>query len=790
MKPGRSTSRLLLANQLTWLRGRWLSLVALLVTLVLTSHSTGWADPIRLKSGHELEGQPKQLQSLNTKYMPKEGPVPNYPIVMVETGWQRYFVPARQVLGEPKDWTRGLVKDESFTLPQRRQGRQLTVSQVGGLTNVTPFDEFGRRSVTLQTPKGAMPVLQGITKLTPQYVEVEALNCLWQFGLPTSAIPPDTLYAILRKTLRDDEPQDRLAIVRFLLQAGHYAEAQHELATIATAFPSLADKAELTAQEIKLVRGRQLLKDLRQRVDQGQYRLAESVARQVSADDIGPGVAREIGQFLTELSDSRQAVEKVQLLLGEYQAQVPAGPWDASLPAIRSRIAAELSIEALPRLAAFIRAEFDESLSPAEKLALGLSGYAAGDENAVTDLVKAVSYCEARSLATTYLQSQDSEERKAILTQIGQLEGMGINALVQLASWLPPEGAAEAYPAGQLHRITVSDQPGQPPVSYIVLLPPEYNPARSYPLLVALRPSNFSAGKMLEWWGGTAERAGMTQRRGYIAIAPEYAPADEQSYTYGIAPHKIVLESIDDTRRRFAVDSDRIYLTGHGMGADAAFDIGFSHPDRFAGVIPICGEALHYCNYYKDQAYHTPWYVVAGEYDRETMTHNANLFEYLFKYGYRNDLVICEFLQRGSELYPDEQARIFDWMSIHRRAKLPKEFEYQSLRRSDNQFYWLRIDQLPQHVILPQPAGDKSKVTTAKIEGRITEGNTIYITAPGTGHQLLLSPDQLDLDKPVVVKINNRQRSKEFLKPSPEALLEHLRCTGDRQRLVWSILKF
>ena len=42
-----------------------------------------------------------------------------------------------------------------------------------------------------------------------------------------------------------------------------------------------------------------------------------------------------------------------------------------------------------------------------------------------------------------------------------------------------------------------------------------------------------------------------------------------------------------DAMRRFSIDSDRVFLSGHSIGGDAAWDIGLAHPDLWAGVIPI-----------------------------------------------------------------------------------------------------------------------------------------------------------------------------------------------------------
>src|SRR5207237_7079947 len=127
-----------------------------------------------------------------------------------------------------------------------------------------------------------------------------------------------------------------------------------------------------------------------------------------------------------------------------------------------------------------------------------------------------------------------------------------------------------------------------------------YHPDHSYPLIVALYSEQGSPQQELQgFWGGADDRGGQSQRNGYIAIAPEYVEKSESKvYDYSAASHQIVLDSLRDAKRRFSVDSDRVFLSGHGMGGDAAWDMGLAHPHLFAGVIPINAAidsyAIHY----------------------------------------------------------------------------------------------------------------------------------------------------------------------------------------------------
>jgi len=51
----------------------------------------------------------------------------------------------------------------------------------------------------------------------------------------------------------------------------------------------------------------------------------------------------------------------------------------------------------------------------------------------------------------------------------------------------------------------------------------------------------------------------------------------------------LLLALLDDVTRRYAVDPERIYLTGLSMGGFGTWSLGVSHPERFAAIAPICG---------------------------------------------------------------------------------------------------------------------------------------------------------------------------------------------------------
>jgi predicted peptidase len=50
-----------------------------------------------------------------------------------------------------------------------------------------------------------------------------------------------------------------------------------------------------------------------------------------------------------------------------------------------------------------------------------------------------------------------------------------------------------------------------------------------------------------------------------------------------------LLGLLDEITKTLQVDPRRVYLTGLSMGGYGTWDLGLSHPDRFAAIVPICG---------------------------------------------------------------------------------------------------------------------------------------------------------------------------------------------------------
>jgi predicted peptidase len=68
----------------------------------------------------------------------------------------------------------------------------------------------------------------------------------------------------------------------------------------------------------------------------------------------------------------------------------------------------------------------------------------------------------------------------------------------------------------------------------------------------------------------------------FILVSP-------QCSAKGWWPTEVLEGLLDEVTAKYAVDKDRLYVTGLSMGGFATWNLGCDQPDRFAALVPICG---------------------------------------------------------------------------------------------------------------------------------------------------------------------------------------------------------
>ena len=116
-------------------------------------------------------------------------------------------------------------------------------------------------------------------------------------------------------------------------------------------------------------------------------------------------------------------------------------------------------------------------------------------------------------------------------------------------------------------------------------LPPGYDPAQKWPLVIYLHGYSPENPVYVRCWAIDARHHDRSEDYGTIYLEPH----GRGNTGYDGIGEQDVLRCIEMARQRFAVDPDRIYLTGESMGGGGTWRVGPRHPGLFAAIAPIFG---------------------------------------------------------------------------------------------------------------------------------------------------------------------------------------------------------
>ncbi|MEI8369606.1 MAG: peptidase [Planctomycetia bacterium] len=755
---------------------------------------TALADRIEMADGRTLEGRFALVAGVAVDPIAEatSSRTAGTPVLMCDDELTRTFVSRRRVVrAEELPFGRQLQRIE---IPQRVPENGRRVASIGGILAATPFDEFGRRILTLATASGRVDVVQGITEITPRWTRVEGVvtdnPLLLDMRLSTGSIPRDQLRLVLDRQTDPASSEERLRIVRLFLQAERYEEARGELDGVIGDFPALKNLAEerRSLGELSAIR---LLDEVRLRGRSGQDALAMEILERFPADEASAETIEAIREARDAYRGRQASAERLLGLLQERCDSLEDGGTRAAVAGILDEIGAEMTFATLDRLSAFERMGTEPDLAADRALAIALSGWLQGAAAAGENLKLALSAARVRDLLRDYLREDDAAARQALRERVADEEAGDAATIASLARQMRPPLDPPEPTAPGLHEFEFPGVDGEP-VTCLVQVPPEYDPLRRYPTVVSLHAAFTTPADQITWWAGSpgpdGRRVGQATRHGCIVVAPRWTEEGQSTYGYSAREHAAVLGSLREAQRRFAIDTDRVFLSGHSLGGDAAWDIALAHPDLWAGLVAITPGAGRYVNHYWHNARTLPIYVVGGELDNGTFARNGmDLDRYLAK-GF--DTTYVEYRGRGHEHFADEIPRIFDWMERRKRTFLPTTIDTVTMRPWDNFFWWVELSGAPpKTVVLPSQWPPGQGVRPFTLDAKTTATNGLIIHCGAERVRVWLSPDLVDFTRPVNVSLDGRKLWRDPVQPDEGVLLEDLRTRGDRQHPFWAVLE-
>jgi predicted esterase len=749
----------------------------------------------QLRNGMVLLGSKAEIATLKEGFGAAAAAQVNVrPIWLIDDGLRRQYIHGKSMVAAPPVQQPNLTQSIEIWQPKPLGGK--IVSGLGNILAISPFNEFARRQLRMQGPQGPVHVIQGIQELNPRYARLIALKpaagqptLLWDMRVATSSLSSSVLDQIFANRIDQTDLNGRLEIVRFYIAAERFGDAKAALEATIADFP---DEKDLEKQLIALTQRQasQLLDEAEKRAGVGQYQLAKGILDNFPTEDVGRITRLQVQDARNELQQKEDEAKQIVGQLRKQISELPEGQ-ATKIKTIVDEIDNGLSADTLVRLSDYARLKDAESIAVEDRVALAISGWLMGSGSGVQNLSIAAALVQVRDLVAEYLSGVDAARREAILTTLKNLEGALPEYVDRIFPLLKPtmpwpEGSEHETIEG-FHRIETEQ------TKYLVQLPPEYNPLRPYPCVVALHAAGGDPNDQIDWWSGiyhseTQSRLGHAARNGFVVIAPLWSRDTQRSYEYTPAEHERVLTAMRDAMRRCSIDSDRVFIAGHGEGATAAWDISLAHPDLWAGLISISANPDKTIHHYEPNARFVPMYLVMGELDGNVDAGaSAILDDYM---SFHHDAMVVMYRGRGREFFYDEIPRLFEWMNTkqHERRPIPQEFEVNTMRRGDQFFWWLELGELKPGVDINPILWDQvSRIRSGTVSGSIGTGNQIRVSsAPSDQIRIWIRPMEgvIDLAKQVVVRYGTRPSYHDF-DGDLKTMLEDARQRADRKRAFW-----
>jgi pimeloyl-ACP methyl ester carboxylesterase len=769
--------------------------------LALLAAGTAAADVVILKDGFPLQGRLKReftssdgliMGKINGSFMMDEG-----------TKWT-YFS-HRQV--RPDGISDEDVRDGEVKLIRTGYIGERPLPVAASFSRVTPFDAKWERTLyvreTEKTPE--TPIRQRLMVLTPHFARILGVEHRWSVSLSTQELGFETVSKLL-DTHPDtkEEPgkpdlDRRLRRFRFYAQAEWFDKADKELDRILADLPDSKEKVDEARKALRGARGLKVLEEVERAQAAGRFRGAEDLFKLVGKpEELPEKVVGRYNELKVKAETAAATTRSARELLAALVPMTAAGA-DAALFRDAARAIEEgLTPETAGRLELFVtlaeQAEADRkkgkpaAQSAEELLSLAVTGWLLGRNASEAKVSTARKLWKARQFCLGYLREEGEAARAGLLEKYQKEPDVAeVGEITQLIPTLPPVDPAELSPGKMSQQHTAPSG-----VKYTVRVPPEYTHHRPYPVIVALHHTTQKASELAD--GMSLDAA----RNGYIVVAPEWTDGFQQTFDYTSEEHTRVLDVVRDMRRRYQVDSDRVFLFGFGEGGTAACDIALSHPDLFAGLVPMgTGYSWSIGLHYWHNARNLPVYMITGEMAGSAPKWLKKVFDEWHPQGFPALLVMEK--GRGMEWFGAEMPAAYDWMNRQKRVFPARALgnpggvsdgSYRSLRSIDNRFYWLSSSAARN---LSKSMPPKGEVVPARFGATVFDGNRINVSVLNVNQVTVwLAPAQVDFSKPVSVTVDGNVRGSvnKLLPPSLAVLLEDLADRGDRQQLFWARVDF
>jgi hypothetical protein len=359
----------------------------------------------------------------------------------------------------------------------------------------------------------------------------------------------------------------------------------------------------------------------------------------------------------------------------------------------------------------------------------------------------------AKKLIKEYFEAKTPAERAVVVAKIAEIDRPAkadIGKLTPLCLNLARRGTVIDRKPKQ--RCTHPDYPGE-----YILHAPTSTTQKPTGVFISLHGGGEGVGE-----GSQIQGLFGTPGQNLICVYPTVIKKEATAWNTE-REEQYVLAILDELKRSFLVDTNRVYLAGHSMGGFGTWSIGGRHADNFAAISPMAGGL--WSSGIIPNLKNTPIWVYHSDDDPQVKPEQdiaaaQRLGELREKYG-PFDFVWKRYTDIGHGLPKDGVKPIFDWMLKKVRTPFPKHVLWEGGPSYKKSLYWLYRN-------------EPGSLVEAKLDG-----NTIALDGDTNGLEILISEKMVKMTEPVVVTVNRKEVHNAKVKYSIITLVESIAARND-----------
>jgi predicted peptidase len=207
-------------------------------------------------------------------------------------------------------------------------------------------------------------------------------------------------------------------------------------------------------------------------------------------------------------------------------------------------------------------------------------------------------------------------------------------------------------------------------LNYLLFLPEGYdaNAAKRWPMILFLHGAGERGTNV---WKvathGPPKNVATHPDFPFIVVSPQCAERHVWS-------RDVLLALLDEITAKYAVDTNRVYLTGLSMGGYGTWDLGMTYPERFAAIVPICGGgqllSVILSSREKGRAFKTlgVWAFHGGKDPTVPLEESQRMVNALKKVGVK-DVQLTIYPDAGHDSWTEayKNPELYEWLLTHER---------------------------------------------------------------------------------------------------------------------------